>query len=102
MIELFENNDAAFHKWMAANPTGFVLNIRKKFDNYMVIHRANCSSFKGGSPYYDNPHTGQRYRKICSSFPQDIDDYVVEQQNVFGKKEELAPGCKKCNPEFPN
>ncbi len=44
MIE-FLDDDEGYLSWIATNPDGLVLNVRRMADpNYVVLHRANCGS----------------------------------------------------------
>ena len=44
-MQEFVDDDEGYLGWIAANPTGFVLNLRSgPSHNYMVLHRATCWS----------------------------------------------------------
>lgn len=42
---LFDNDDAAYLRWLGEHPVGFVVNIRLRHDpTYLVLHPAGCKS----------------------------------------------------------
>ena len=44
MIE-FKSDEKGYFKWLAAHPSGYVLNVRSEADpDYVVLHRASCGS----------------------------------------------------------
>lgn len=66
MIE-FCNHDEGYLLWIATNPDGFVLNVRRVADpDYVVLHRASCHSISDDSRA-PGAYTTRGYRKICAA-----------------------------------
>jgi hypothetical protein len=64
-VELFRDNDEGYLAWLAAHPTGFVLNLaRTPRPNYLILHRASCRTISG-RPTRGGPWTGP-YIKVCA------------------------------------
>lgn len=63
----FAKDDSAYFAWLAENPAGFVLNVRKTADpDYVVLHRAICPSISS-TAVDRGAYTGRGYRKWCAS-----------------------------------
>ena len=46
----FSNDDEGYLGWLAANPDGFVVNVRQVAGpNYAVLHRATCRTIGDGT-----------------------------------------------------
>lgn len=99
-MEIFANNDTAYHQWCESNPNGFVLNYRKYLDKYGVLHRVGCPSLKPSTAHnHPQPFTGNTYRKAVSNDFNDLDEVYVQRLKLQGVKEQRrARPCKKCNP----
>lgn len=64
-VEIFKDDDAGYLAWLAAHPTGFVLNVeRRPRPGYLILHRATCRTISG-RPTRGGPWTGP-YIKVCS------------------------------------
>ena len=99
MIARFANNDSAFHQWGATHPNGFILNIRKRLDEYAVLHKVGCPSLKNVTGKHPQPHTGNQYQKVVSLAYKDLDDVYMDRQEELELDELfLAYRCKTCNP----
>ena len=62
-LALFEN-DVAYRDWLARNPDGYVVNVRRTFSsNYVVLHRATCPHV--ALPREPGAYTERDYRKLC-------------------------------------
>jgi hypothetical protein len=93
----FVNDDAAYLRWTAAHPAGFVLNTfhRHHSPSFLVLHKADCFTigFRRGLKY--GTLTQQRYRKICAENIDDLRGWIRSQVRADG----LFSGyCSKCNP----
>ena len=65
MIE-FLDNDEGYLSWIAKNPDGFVLNVRRIADpGYVVLHRASCGSISTDKRE-SGAYTTRDYRKVCA------------------------------------
>lgn len=63
-MEQFVDDDDGYRSWIAANPTGWVVNsYRTPNPGYLVLHRATCRHVSG------TPHRGDNwtveYSKSC-------------------------------------
>lgn len=64
-VVVFDHDDDAYRRWLAANPEGYVVNCgRPAVTSYIVLHRASCYSISG------TPSRGSTwtiaYRKVCA------------------------------------
>ena len=61
----FIDDDEGYHEWVAANPEGLVLNLRRLPDpNYVILHRATCRTISKARPL--GAYTARGYRKVVS------------------------------------
>ncbi len=66
MIE-FLNDDEGYLSWIATNPDGFVLKVRRMADpDYVVLHRASCGSISTDKRE-PGAYTTRSYRKVCAA-----------------------------------
>ena len=95
MVEMFDNNDDLYQKWLAENPDGFVINTTRDYSkDYMVLHKATCSSIsKYTNMAQPGGFTERRYIKICSDTIEDLENWVRKQGAITFTKE-----CGKCAP----
>jgi hypothetical protein len=98
MQTLFDASDDRYRSWLDRHPSGFVLNTRRKPDpNYMVLHRATCSSI---SSYHSNVTPGgfteRAYIKICADTVEEIRQWV---RVHFGANLAFSAACNLCGPE---
>lgn len=57
----FQDDDAGYLAWQAANPNHYVINAQRNLNPYnLVLHRATCATISGDP----GPWTGE-YVKIC-------------------------------------
>jgi hypothetical protein len=64
-VVVFRDDDAGYLAWLAAHPTGYVLNTaRNPPPDYVILHRASCRTISG-RPTRGGPWTGP-YIKVCS------------------------------------
>ena len=79
MVILFEDDEAGYLRWINEHPDGYVVNTRRWFDpDYLVLHRASCSSIKIHRNMHDDPggFTERNYRKLCSASLSDLEDHL--------------------------
>ncbi len=66
MIEYF-HDDEGYLSWIATNPDGFVLNVRRMTDpDYVILHRASCGSISTDKRE-PGAYTTKGYRKVCAA-----------------------------------
>ena len=95
-VNLFEDDDSRYLRWLANNPDGHVVNMRKeRDDDYLVLHRANCFSITRHRNMDENPggFTERDYRKLCGGSITDLRDYL---QKITGKRESFSKRCSFC------
>ncbi len=86
----FIDDDPGYLKWIASNPSGFVVNsARKPTPNYLVLHRATC--WHVGTPNNSN-WTTTGYIKTCGTSIESVNQWA--RQSIGG---ELQP-CGVCKP----
>ena len=60
----FDGDDAAYMDWLAHNPNGYVVNVRRRLSNdYVVLHRATCPHIS--RPQKAGAYTERGYLKLC-------------------------------------
>ncbi len=63
----FLDDDESYLSWIANNPNGLVLNVRRVADpDYVVLHRANCGSISTDKRE-PGAYTTKGYRKVCAT-----------------------------------
>jgi len=90
----FENDDEGYFAWLAANPGGYVLNVREKSDsNYVVLHRATCGSIS--SPKVKpGAYTGRNYNKWCARTLSEIRYGATREGRTDGSFSKRCGRCK--------
>ena len=94
MIE-FHNDDEGYLSWIATNPDGLVLNVRRMADpDYVVLHRARCGSISTDKRE-PGAYTTRGYRKVCAA--------SVAELQLAAKREGRGDGsfskrCGLCRP----
>jgi hypothetical protein len=93
----FVNDDAAYLRWIAAHPAGFVLNTfrRHRSPSFLVLHKADCFAIGFRRGLAHGTLTQQRYRKICA---ENIDDLRLWVRSESGTDGSFSGHCSKCNP----
>lgn len=95
-VEVFDGDDAAYQEWLANNPQGYVVNVRRNLTpSYMVLHKSNCDFIcnqkrmaqKGG-------FTERAYLKICSNEINDLREWIRRHGRNDGG---FSKECSKCN-----
>jgi hypothetical protein len=97
MAETFDHGDAAYLKWLRANPTGYVVNAeRSPRLSYMVLHRATCPSISSiKAPGRPGGFTERSYIKICSTNVAPLNIWVRQHGGTSGA---FSKRCSRCNP----
>jgi hypothetical protein len=73
---VFQDNDAGYLAWLAANPHGWIINIRRSLNpSDARLHRSRCRTINGEANR-EGPWTGP-YIKICTTAPADADAWAV-------------------------
>lgn len=89
MVELFDNDEIGYLKWVQANPQGFVANVDRAgtVPQYPMVHAATHGSMS--SSKIGNFTTGA-YVKFCST---DLDAMERYSQTKFGRS---LTRCSQC------
>ena len=91
----FKNDENGYFKWLAANPHGFVLNVRAIPDSkYVVLHRASCGQISS-TKRSPGAYTCNAFRKWGGK--------SIEELRAAAKREGRQDGtfskrCKLCQP----
>lgn len=87
IMQTFIDDDAGYRRWLAGNPTGYVINCAKKGDpGYVMLHRSQCWSIS----HEDKNYTHGSYQKVCST-----DTGLLEQWAKDVKRQGPTP-CRFC------
>ena len=95
---LFDGDDRAYLRWVAAHPEGFVVNMRRRPDSeYFVLHRARCKSIQRHRNMDGEPggFTERSYRKLCASSVSVLED---ELRRLMGARTGISKQCSRCGP----
>ena len=68
----FQNDDAGYLRWLAANPAGYVLNLAR--DGSATLHRASCHSI--GPANTSNTYTSRGQEKAAGTSVADLEAYA--------------------------
>jgi 5-methylcytosine-specific restriction enzyme A len=92
---VFSSGDSPYHAWLNSNPTGKVVNSRRRCDpTYMVLHKATCRSITAPiSTMGPEPFTGRGYIKICSTDESELLTWI-RQNGGTG----FSNRCRICRP----
>lgn len=67
----FDGDDGAYFAWLARNPEGYVVNVRRRCSpDYVVLHRASCGHV--ANPREEGAYTERDYGKLCAPTREDI------------------------------
>ena len=90
----FDGDDGAYFAWLARNPEGYVVNVRRRCSpDYVVLHRASCGHV--ANPREEGAYTERGYGKLCAPTREDILDaptHCGRAKGWFTKK------CAHCRP----
>ena len=94
MIE-FIDDDEGYLVWIASNPDGLVLNVRRNSDsNYVVLHRAICRSISTDKRE-PGAYTARSFRKICAT---DISELRAAAKREGRGDGSFSKRCSLCQP----
>ena len=90
----FSDDDKGYTRWVADNPDGFVLNVRRNPSaSYTVLHRSVCHSIT--RPRDDGTYTGRGYRKIVADTVDELRRYT----RLLGRADgSFSSACAHCAP----
>ncbi len=96
---LFDGDDSSYLQWLQSNPHGYVVNMRRRFDpDYVVLHRAGCSSITRYPMMDKNPggFTERNYRKLCGASIASLQGHLSE---ITNKRQPFSKRCSLCHVE---
>lgn len=77
MIRRFERDDDGYVAWLAAHPSGFVLNTCMHVtSDYLVLHRARCRTVN--RPLAPSRSWTHAYGKTCSDTREELDAWALQ------------------------
>jgi hypothetical protein len=97
-MEVFDDRDEPYLKWLDEHPEGYVLKRRRgKSDSYLVLHSAACRKIRD---YNDmakpDGFTGRSYIKVCAESIDELRRYAMTKG---GRPDGSFSGkCSTCNP----
>jgi hypothetical protein len=97
-VIVFSDNEAAYLRWVAKHPNGFVVNTRRELDpDYLVLHRATCATVNKHRGMDENPggFTERNFQKICCDSLPDLVNYL---RGTTGLSDPFSKECSKCTP----
>ena len=97
MPQVFVGNDRKYFSWLIDHSQGFVVNTRRQPDgDYMVLHRATCSSINHySSAAKPGGFTERNYIKICSDDVRALREWVWTHGRADGS---FSTECSLCKP----
>jgi hypothetical protein len=91
MITHFVDDETGYVGWLASHSAGYVVNSeRTPKADYLVLHRADCSSISG-TPSHGVLWT-RDFRKICAGTADELDGWA---QDAIGT---IPSRCGRCRP----
>lgn len=91
----FDGNDEGYLRWIAKNPTGFVLNVRRvPSSEYIVLHRASCQNISTNNRKL-GAYTERFYRKWCAESVEQLRDAARHEGRPDGS---FSKYCSMCRP----
>jgi hypothetical protein len=91
-VVVFADDDAAYERWLAANPPGFVVNVLGTLGAGAKLHRATCGTISG-TPVRGVTWTSAQYVKACARDPGALAQWL----EANGARP--ASACGSCLPE---
>ena len=87
-MQIFNDDEAGYLKWVTDNPDGFVINAPKRPGSFPnMLHKANCKSI---TTEKQTNYTTTDFMKICSTDRQELINWVRDSGNL--------QECKHCKP----
>lgn len=95
-IQIFDNDDNVYLKWMDNNPTCYVVNTPRLINSeYFVLHRAKCPHISVTSGLKKGAYTTRVYIKIGSASKEELNSWFKLHNKRF--KGEFKE-CSTCMP----
>lgn len=93
-IEIFDNDDTSYQRWMERNGRGYVLSVsRSPKSGKASLHRAGCNHITAYGPYQlPGSFTGSKTIKVCSLDRSELERWVNDNRPT--NKE--IKGCRTC------
>jgi len=88
---IYDDAEAAYLRWVHANPQGYVLNISEDGGSdlsYAMLHRASCRHISSDQT---KNYTTTSYNKVCSLNKQELVDWGHQHSSRYKE-------CKVCKP----
>ena len=97
MAVLFDRDDESYQRWLHANPSGYVLNVRRNLSpSYMVLHLAGCHSVKNyGGTTKPGGFTERSYMKVCAPTLSELRAWVKRNGRPSGSFSKECSLCQK-------
>lgn len=97
MLAIFNGSDQRYRKWLKAHIAGFVINTRRRTDpDYMVLHRAACSSIsRYTSVARSGAFTERAYIKVCGEKVEELRSWAKSNGRPDGS---FSIECSRCKP----
>jgi len=95
-VQEFAEDDASYQAWLRRHPAGYIINTpRSKPANYMVLHRASCSTI-GDYNKMARPggFTEREYIKICATDLAGLRAWVRQHGRPDGSFSSICSLCK--------
>jgi hypothetical protein len=95
-MEIFDNDDNEYFKWMNYNPESYVVNtFRSRNTQFSLLHRVGCRHISNESGYDKGAYTERDYIKVCSNDLGELKDWFVKN---YPKFRSYFKECKTCCP----
>ncbi|HAD97333.1 MAG TPA: hypothetical protein DCG19_07995 [Cryomorphaceae bacterium] len=92
-MTLLPSSDTDYFRWLAAHPSGYVLNTRRKFDGYYVLHRASCVHISQQRVHRPGAYTEHRYIKVCSENKKELVGWLRKKGCDLDEQEGTCRTC---------
>jgi hypothetical protein len=77
MVQVFEDDDAGYERWLEEHPHGYLLNSRRNpTASYLKLHAATCDHITTLRPGYSRWTSGG-YIKICADQREEIAEWTA-------------------------
>lgn len=85
-VEVFQDRDDDYLKWLKGHSGGYVINVGRSLRGVAKLHHAGCRTIIGRPPFTES------YIKICSTALRDFDEWISGYPDI-----DLSP-CGTCQP----
>lgn len=90
-LQIFNNDDTGYLRWVKANPRAYVVNTTKPaLPNFLILHLASCPAVYGEAGVGNYWTAGSL--KACSARRNELEDWA---QNQIGGQ---VQACRLCKP----